>query len=170
MNAGRTASEFPVTPTKSVTHVILTTQTRKAHTRDMTKSAKFVTATCACGNQFQREVKRGRPQVWCPSCQEIPYEQRVAKAAVQPAGDAAAGDAPATPAVKRPFDAYGYCRDQIEAEVAQVNAAWPARYAELVAGGRSPFDAGLVLADDLRAVYAKFKPVKADGFQDQEDQ
>lgn len=132
------------------------------------KSAQFVTATCACGAQFKREVKRGRPQVWCGPCQEIPYEQRVAKPA-SPVVETVEGE-PVADRPKRPFDSYGYCRDQIEAEVAAVYATWKADFAALKAQGMSDFDAGSVLGEKLKAVYAGYKAVKADGFQDQEDQ
>lgn len=140
------------------------------------KPVKYVTATCACGASFQREVKRGRPQVWCATCQEVPYEQRAAKPVAAPVAEAVEGE-PEVEKPKRPFDAYGYCRDEIEAEVAMVYAGYHAWVAEVQAAakaeGRSLFSIdydAYGLGDALKGVYAGYKSVKADGFQDQEGQ
>lgn len=129
---------------------------------------KYVTATCACGASFQREVKRGRPQVWCPKCQAVPFYERVQAQAAPPA-PAGEAEAPAVEKPKRPFDSYGAVRDEIEAQVAVVYSTWKADFAVLKAEGLSDFDAGFQLGEKLKAVYAQYKPVKADGFQDEQE-
>ncbi len=142
----------------------------------MTKPTKYVTAHCACGTSFQREVKRGRPQVWCPACQAVPFYERVqakAPAAVEAAGEAVE----AVEKPKRPFDSYGHCRDEIEAQVAVLYGeyhAWVAVVkAQAAVEGRSTYTIdydAFGLADKMKAIYAQYKSVKADGFQDPEDQ
>jgi hypothetical protein len=121
-------------------------------------AVRYVTATCACGATFQREVKRGRPQVWCEPCRETPFYER-AKTQVPISTEAQPTEAP-KPRPTSQFDRLAYAREQIEAQVAEVNAAWPAKHALLLSEGLSLFDAATVLSDELRAVYAPYKPAK----------
>jgi hypothetical protein len=142
----------------------------------VTKPVKYVTAKCACGASFQREVKRGRPQVWCPQCQAVPFYERVQAKAAEPVAEAGEAEVPAVEKPRRPFDSYGHVRDEIEAQVAALYAEYHAWVAEIKAKaqakGRSPFTIDFDawgLADKLKAVYAQYKSVKADGFQDEQE-
>jgi len=103
--------------------------------------SKFVTVTCQCGNQFDREVKRGRPQVWCPSCVETPFYERV-RAEAPVVVNAAGEEVVKSDATLRPNDPLGQFRDDIEAGVAEINADHKVRFAALVAGGLTPWQAG----------------------------
>lgn len=121
-----------------------------------TKSPRFVTATCACGASFEREVKRGRPQKWCPACVEVPFYERSSA----PVAEAVEGEAPA----ERPGSEHDVLRDVrefIEAEMAVVNAEHKERYAALVASGVDRYVAADRIEDQLReeiqAVYAKYR-------------
>jgi thiol-disulfide isomerase/thioredoxin len=123
------------------------------------KTVRFVTATCACGATFQREVKRGRPQKWCPDCVAVPFYERIAA----PVAEVAEGEEiEAKP--ERLWDDHGNVRDEIEAEVAEVNAAHKVRFAALVAEGVDKFIAAdqisQQLHDELLAVYVKYAPSK----------
>jgi hypothetical protein len=142
----------------------------------MTKPTKYVTANCACGASFQREVKRGRPQVWCPKCQAVPFYERVQGQAAAPVAQAGEAEVPAAPKPKRPFDSYGAVRDEIEAQVATLYGEYHEWVAEVTAAaaakGRSKFTIDFdayELGDKLKAIYAQYKPVKADGFQDEQE-
>ncbi len=122
------------------------------------KPARILTVTCACGARFTREAKRGRPQVWCEACREVPFYDRVrAEAQVVTTEDGV--EIPVKPVNEN--DDLGLFREQIEAEVAAVNAEHKARVEALVAGGLSKWDAAekcsSVLSDALRDVYAKYR-------------
>jgi len=122
-----------------------------------TKSPRFVTATCACGASFEREVKRGRPQKWCPACVEVPfYERTVAPAPVLPEGEEPVEAKPGSE-----HDVLREVRELIEAEMAVVNAEHKARFAELVDAGVNKYVAADQIEDQLReeiqAVYAKYR-------------
>jgi thiol-disulfide isomerase/thioredoxin len=85
-----------------------------------------VSVVCPCGEGFEREVKRGRPAIWCPPCREIPMAKRVSVPFTQAAED---GE-PVEDRVVNPNDKYdGPVRDGIEANVAAVYAEWPAVWA-----------------------------------------
>ena len=122
------------------------------------KPARFVTATCACGATFEREVKRGRPQKWCQACLEVPFYERTQAPVAEPVeGDvekAKGGE----------HDDLAEVRGSIEAEVAEVNAAHKARFAALVDAGANKYTAAEQIEDqlreELRAVYAKWAPSK----------
>lgn len=97
------------------------------------KTLRTVLTTCACGTQFDREVRRGRPQVWCDTCAKIPFTQRVL---MQPKVEVkTVTDADGTERVSNQWDDNDNVRAQIEANVAEVYAEWPARRAELLASG-----------------------------------
>lgn len=101
------------------------------------KPIKTVATTCQCGAKFDREVKRGRPQVWCPTCLAIPFYERTV-ATVSETGEVVV-EAP-----KRQFDDLGKFRDIIEAEVAEFYAA-------------NKGITGDVSLKGLQAIYAKYR-------------
>jgi hypothetical protein len=122
-----------------------------------TKSPRFVTATCACGASFEREVKRGRPQKWCPACVEVPFYERTAA----PAPVLAEGEEPAEAKPGSEHDVLREVRELIEAEMVVVNAEHKERYAALVASGVDRYVAADQiegqLHDEIHAVYAKYR-------------
>jgi hypothetical protein len=109
------------------------------------KPVRFVTATCACGASFDREVKRGRPQKWCPACVAVPFYDRTAA----PAPVAVEGEPVADKPLNQ-WDDLAHVRDDIEAAMAVVNAEHKVRYADLVARGVDPLEAAESLDQDLR--------------------
>lgn len=126
-----------------------------------TKPVKSVTVTCACGAQFSREVKRGRPQVWCPSCVEVPFYERINAAApttVTEAGEVVVV-ADRIVNVNDPLDAV---RVDVEAAMAVINAENKARYDALVAAGTDSFEAGVIAGRETynatTAMYALYRP------------
>lgn len=122
------------------------------------KPARTATATCTCGASFEREVKRGRPQVWCPACIEISFYDRIKVAApVTETGEAVV-------VVAKPVsenDPLGAVRELVEADVAEVNAEHKARFAAKVAAGAdkhvAALECGVMLHEALIAVYAKYR-------------
>ena len=122
-----------------------------------TKAARFVTATCACGASFEREVKRGRPQKWCPACVEVPFYERTAA----PAPVLAEGEEPAEAKPGSEHDVLRDVREVIEAEMVVVNAEHKERYASLVAAGVDRLVAAdqcdQPLRDAINEVYAKYR-------------
>lgn len=104
-------------------------------------ATRTVKATCACGASFEREVKRGRPQVWCPSCLGIPFAKREHPVVVTEEG--VVTDA----VVAKPInenDPLGNVREQLEADV-------KAFYADNVGCG------GDAQMKGLQAIYAKYR-------------
>jgi hypothetical protein len=132
-------------------------------------SPRFQSVVCACGVKFDREVKRGRPQVWCPSCALIPFYERttgvkvVATAAEvarhMPLGWVAPEEAPAR--IRNENDPYDSVRELIEAQVVEINRLHKELFAELVAAGLSREEAGVRVAnasaEQYRTVYAQYK-------------
>lgn len=123
-----------------------------------TKPVRTTTATCACGASFEREIKRGRPQVWCPACIEVPFYERT-KAAVPVTETGEAVVVVAKPVNEN--DPLGQVRELVEAEVAQVNAEHKAIFAAKVAAGAdkhaAAVECGVTLHEALIAVYAQFR-------------
>lgn len=127
---------------------------------------KFVKANCACGVQFQREVKRGRPSVWCPACLEIPFYKRTPKSVsvnlVPASVDSESSTAP-THIVNEndPLDAV---RAEIEAGMVVINDTHKARFAELVLSGMRVGDVAVkVQAETFAAtteLYGQFRKTK----------
>ena len=116
-----------------------------------------LTATCACGASFDREVKRGRPQKWCPACVEVPfYERTAAPVPVAVEGEAIVADKPVNQ-----WDDLAQVRDQIEAAMVIVNAEHKVRYADLVARGVDPLEAAesldQALRDSINEVYVTYR-------------
>lgn len=125
----------------------------------MNKPVKTVTATCTCGASFQREVKRGRPQKWCPTCVEVPFYERTAL----PNGGATEASVEAAPErIVNENDRLDSVRTEIEAGMALINLDHKARYAALVAGGMGTMDAAeKAQAETLSAtqnLYAEWSP------------
>lgn len=111
-----------------------------------------VSVICPCGAHFDREVRRGRPQVWCPSCIAKPFDQRVRVEEVV-----------AEAAPRNAHDKYWRNRDAIEAAVVIVDADYKIAFASLVAAGADPWGAEAAAltveySDALKAVYAPYKP------------
>lgn len=115
-----------------------------------TKPVRTVSATCACGASFSREVKRGRPQVWCPSCIEVPFAKRVVAPAV---AAETVTDAEGVERVVNQWDAHDAVRSIIEANVAEVYAGWPAVAAQMRSEGASQWDISHAQAEAIRAAY-----------------
>lgn len=115
-------------------------------------TVRTVTATCPCGQSFQREVKRGRPQVWCNGCRTVAFYDRPQAAAPVFSAQAAgtAGDGDETVATVSTVQAH---RDAVNERVAAVYAWWkgPEGFKLLTAQGLSGFDAHTVLAEKIRA-------------------
>lgn len=123
------------------------------------KPVRFVSATCACGASFEREVKRGRPQKWCPACVAVPFYERTQAPAVEPVE----GEVQEAPKGSE-HDDHADVRSQIEQDIAIVNADHKARFASLVELGVDPLVASEQIEGQLReetlAVYAKWVPSK----------
>lgn len=124
------------------------------------KPVRTVSVRCKCGTMFDREVKRGRPQVWCESCLAKPFYTRdipVVAVSTEPGAEV-------VETVSR--------RQLIEAAVAEVYVAHRARCAEMVANGVSVYEvghlAGPQMAEELRAAYAQYPKSKRE--EDQEDE
>ena len=123
------------------------------------KPVRVVSATCACGATFEREVKRGRPQKWCPACVAVPFYERTAApvAEVVVAEDGTAVEAKPV----NQWDDLADRREQIEAAMVTVNADHKARYAALVVAGVDPLVAAEQVEDQLRAetqaVYTQYR-------------
>lgn len=110
---------------------------------------KFITVSCACGATFKREVKRGRPQVWCPGCVSTPFTQRVAKSAAPAAVEAVEVEVAPDRIVNEndPLDAV---RAEIEAGMVEINLNHKARFAALLAEG-GPFTDPMDIAVRVQA-------------------
>jgi len=126
----------------------------------VSKPVKFVTAHCQCGASFQREVKRGRPQIWCPACVAVPFYERVkAEVVVSETGETVAV-VKADPAL-RPNDVLGAVRDEIEAGMVEINANHRVQFEALVAAGSDRHAAAAIVQADTHqatlALYAKFR-------------
>lgn len=109
------------------------------------KPAKFVSVQCPCGASFDREVKRGRPQVWCPACLEVPFYERDRKVAEVGA------EKPQT---------YAEVRAALDAEIDVIYAEHKVRFAAELAAGKPVFEVSTVVNDEtaakVREVYAKY--------------
>lgn len=108
-----------------------------------TKPTKTVPATCACGASFQREVKRGRPQVWCPKCREVSFYERPACHAGHdvsfPVVESGTVETVSERIVNQndPLDAV---RAEVEAGMALINVEHKVRFAAMLAEGGDPMD------------------------------
>jgi hypothetical protein len=122
-------------------------------------ATKTVTVVCACGASFQREVKRGRPQVWCPTCLAVPFYERARVEApavtVEPADEQ-------TPAPQSEWDDLAHAREDIETKIQAIYDGHRERFAQLVAAGMSPMDAGEKAHRktflEITEVYAQYRP------------
>lgn len=123
------------------------------------KPVRFVSATCACGASFDREVKRGRPQKWCPDCVAVPFYERTAAPVAEAPVDADGTPVPAKPVNQ--WDDLDHVRDDIEAAMVIVNAEHKIRYADLVARGIDPLEAAesldQALRDNINEVYVTYR-------------
>lgn len=115
------------------------------------KAVRTVATTCPCGKSFNREVRRGRPQVWCDSCMTIPFAKRVT---MQVAVEAKiVTDSEGVERIANQWDVHDAIRPTIEANVAAVNAEWPAKRAELLASGVSSLEASFIYQAEVLAAY-----------------
>lgn len=112
---------------------------------------KTVQVTCACGATFSREVKRGRPQMWCPTCAAVPFYERASKPVVAVVATVIEGVEVAPKPVNK-HDRLREVRGEIEAAMVVINAGHKARFAELVAAGASPMDAGSQAAKEAHTL------------------
>lgn len=114
--------------------------------------SKFVKATCPCGSSFDREVKRGRPQVWCPACVAVPFYERTAQPVAPVATVAVEVEGVESPKAVNKHDRLREVRGEIEAAMEVINAGHKIRFAELVTAGMSPMDAGSQAAKEAHAL------------------
>ena len=123
------------------------------------KPVRVVSATCACGTVFEREVKRGRPQKWCPDCVAVPFYERTVAPTAEVVLSEEGAEAEAKPVNQ--WDDLADRRDQIEQDMSIVNADHKARFVSLVSLGLDPLAAAEQIEDQLRAeiqaVYTKYR-------------
>lgn len=123
-------------------------------------AARTVTVRCKCGNMFDREVKRGRPQVWCPPCIERPFYDREVVgtvAVVTTSVNEETGEIEVSIEASR--------REAIEAAVKVQYAAHAEAYATLIGEGLNRWDAAaqvahMISAQAMQAVYDQFPKAK----------
>lgn len=123
--------------------------------------SNFVKATCPCGTSFDREVKRGRPQVWCPACLAIPFYERTSTPVTPVAATVVAVDEVTGEKVwpLGKSDRYREVRAEIEAAVVEIYADSLIAYHVSVANGMDPVDAGVVRAkSDIAAINEVMAP------------
>ena len=99
---------------------------------------KLIKVTCSCGTIFDREVKRGRPRIWCGGCNGTgPRPSKI--------------ETPQTETVSavplNPNDALSAVRDQIDAGMAEINRIHKEEFASLVAAGTNPMVAAKKMQD-----------------------
>lgn len=114
---------------------------------------KFVSVVCACGSKFDREVKQGRPQVWCPACREKPFYERISTgAAKQIAAERAVAVVNDEAEVEEvEADAMTTWRAKVEEAVAAQYAVHKDRIATLIAEGLSSHEAANIASDLINA-------------------
>lgn len=121
---------------------------------------KTVTVTCACGAHFQREVKRGRPQIWCPTCTVMPFTERNKVVAVAVVAD----EAESGERIKNENDLLDSFRVDIEAAMVLINLDHKVRFAAHVASGLAPWEAGEKASHETfiatTTLYATYRPNK----------
>ena len=124
-----------------------------------TRPARTVSAVCACGASFEREVKRGRPQVWCPACIDVPFAQRTH--VVAPTATTDDGVTTVTDRIKNDNDPLDAFRVTLEAEVAAVYADHKSDYASYISQGHSTEVAAewvhKASSEAVLAIYAKYR-------------
>lgn len=121
----------------------------------MTKTAKpvrTVPAVCACGASFSREVKRGRPQVWCPACLVIPFYERQHAPSVAVATPGVEG-AEVVERIVNEWDQHDAIRGFIEEAVQAVYDGWAPTRAAMIKAGASEFDVANAQRDALANAY-----------------
>ena len=122
-----------------------------------TSAVRTVSATCACGATFDREVKRGRPQVWCPACIAVPFYERTKTAVVVEAGETVV----VSDRISNENDPLDSVRDILEVEVSAIYAEHKLAFASLVQQGHSPALAAeavhKVSSEAILATYAKYR-------------
>lgn len=104
------------------------------------KAVRTVATVCPCGKTFQREVRRGRPQIWCDPCMAIPFAKRRTAPVVTVAK--VHTDAEGVERIANQWDDKDAIRPQIEANVTEVYAGWPLVAAAMRAEGKTPFEIG----------------------------
>lgn len=115
------------------------------------KAVRTVAATCPCGKSFNREIRRGRPQVWCDKCMAIPFAKRINMPVTTETK--VHTDVEGVERIANQWDVHDAIRPTIEANVAEVNAAWPAKRAALIAKGVDALEASFVHQADVLAAY-----------------
>lgn len=83
---------------------------------------RTVQAVCACGATFSREVKRGRPQVWCDPCILVPFYERAAKSANETTAVVEGGEVEVADRIHNENDPHDAVRPEIEARMVVINA------------------------------------------------
>lgn len=112
---------------------------------------RTVSATCACGAKFTREIRRGRPQVWCAQCMVVPFAKRVTMEI--PVEAKIVTDTEGVERIANQWDPHDAVRAQIEANVAEVYAGWPEIRTSMAKAGASAFDIGNAQRDALANAY-----------------
>lgn len=123
-------------------------------------SARTFPTKCNCGVVFDREVKRGRPQVWCPTCLAIPFYERnhthtaTINGVSQPIEfDSDGVQIGHVERVVNVWDQHDAIRHLIDLNVQAVYDTWPPVREAMLAAGSSQFDIANAQADALRAAY-----------------
>ncbi len=114
-----------------------------------TETVRTVQATCRCGNTFAREVKRGRPQMWCPSCRKAPFQKR--EAITAPEAHAQTDNE----LIWYEDSVTGSQRYRIEARIKEFSASLPALRAEWAAQGFTTSQIQDKIADEGRRIYSE---------------
>lgn len=116
-----------------------------------TKAVRTVATVCQCGKTFQREIRRGRPQIWCDACMTIPFAKRITAPVVTEAK--VHTDAEGVERIANQWDDKDAIRPQIEANVAEVNMTWPVTRARMIKAGYDAFAIGDALRIALTEAY-----------------
>lgn len=112
---------------------------------------KTVSAICACGVAFTREVKRGRPQVWCSTCLTVPFYERTNKVVNE---TTIVVEDEVADRIHNENDALDAVRPEIEARMALLNVEHKA----LVLAAINKF--GVYSTEHLAASAAAFKAIQ----------
>lgn len=124
---------------------------------------RTVQAVCACGTVFTREVKRGRPQVWCGPCIEVPFYERATKS-VNETTAVVEGEEVVADRIHNENDALDAVRPEIEARMLVLNAEHKALVAAAIKahGVFSPehLAASQASLKAIQDLYAELAPAK----------
>lgn len=105
---------------------------------------------CPCGAKFERPASKGRPQIWCPACTLLPHAKRVR--IVEPSVVVDENAEPEKP--RNQHDKHASVRDQLEAEMAIINA----EHCASAEAGEDSVALGKLLQARTNELYARLCP------------